>query len=152
MVILAPSCNLDVYINYCYNQLTHTLLEVCVCACVCMCAYVCSFYISFFFFFFSAMAFTSTACFSLSLSLPLFCVRWEQFTTGCVCVCAHVHMCVHAGVHMRVCSHMEPILGPDDHSATTRPLHATLASYTHRHTHTHIRNVLGAPFWQRLCN
>lgn len=24
VVILAPSCNLDVYINYCYNQLTHT--------------------------------------------------------------------------------------------------------------------------------
>lgn len=47
MVILAPSCNLDVYINYCYNQLTYTLLEVCVCAhaCVAMCVlfYFCVF-------------------------------------------------------------------------------------------------------------
>lgn len=46
VVILAPSCNLDVYINYFYNQLTHTLLEVCVCVCIGMCAYTSSFYVS----------------------------------------------------------------------------------------------------------
>lgn len=135
MVILAPSCNLDVYINYCYNQLTHTHYWKCVCACVC----VLFIFLCVFLPFLSHPLHVSLCC--LSLSLPLFCVcvRWEQFSTGCICVCVCAH--VHAHMHMRVCSHMEPILRPDDHFATTRPLHATRASYTHTRTHTEMHWV-----------
>lgn len=49
-VILAPSCNLDVYINYFYNQLTHThtLYWKCVGMCACVlffseCVFLCLF-------------------------------------------------------------------------------------------------------------
>lgn len=51
-VILAPSCNLDVYINYFYNQLTHTHYWKCIgmrtCACVLFfseCVFLCLFFL-----------------------------------------------------------------------------------------------------------
>lgn len=147
MVILAPSCNLDVYINYCYNQLTYTLLEVCVCAhaCVAMCVL---FYFCVFLPWLAHLAHWSlcvSLCGALFLSLSLSLLFLPHSLSHFWCkagaihrrlsVCAH--MCTDIDTHTCVCSHMEPILRPDVHFATTRPLHATLASYIHTHTHTY---------------
>lgn len=115
--------------------------------CACMCGYVCPFL----FLCFSAMACTSSplvlVCFSLwgslSLSLSLLFLPHSLSHFWCkagaihrrLSVCAH--MCTDIDTHTCVCSHMEPILRPDVHFATTRPLHATLASYIHTHTHTY---------------
>lgn len=112
VVILAPSCNLDVYINYCYNQLTHTHSHTRTLTH----SFVCSFYI--FPFYCRGVQFSVppsvsvslSRSFSLTLSLSFFfsssflCVRREQLTTdfnASVCMCAFTYMqtCVCVCVH-----------------------------------------------------
>ena len=104
MVILAPSCNLDVYINYCYNQLTHTLLEVCVCVCACVHMFVLFIFLFFFFFFCHGFHIHCVFLF-VSLSPAFLCKVGAIHHRLRVCACVHMRICVSMQACICVCVH-----------------------------------------------
>lgn len=142
VVIFAPSCNLDVYINYFYNQLAHTLLEVC----VCVRAYVFYFYTSSFS---CAVACTFSLWLSLSFSASFLCKVGAIHHRLDMCVCVHASPCACMQTCIYVCVHtwnqywgQMIILLQQDLNTQRQP-----ATRTHWH-----KNSLATPFWQHLCN